>query len=246
MSAATAPVPTTASEMRAFLAEALAARASQPAPRAEQVLAVHSALGGVAPLALVRGTSLVCVGPAASSVAALVAAGPMGSGSWACVLGHPTLGVAAWHEAGVPLERLVVVRGDGGVDEQQADEQCWGRALAAAIDGFDVVVVGPQAAARLTPALARRVQARVQSRGGVLVLVGGPGPFTPDLRLHATARWHGLGAGHGHLRAREVRLALGGRRMPRGRRDTIWFPGPSGRIERFGADPTVQALARTG
>jgi hypothetical protein len=232
--------------VRARLADALAARASQSLPQAERVLAVHPALTGVAPRGLVRGTSMVCVGPAASSAAALVVAGPTGEGGWACVLGHPTLGVAAWGEAGVALERLVVVRSTAAVDEPSADEQRWGRALAAAIDGFDMVVVGPHVAARLGPAMARRVQARVQSRGGVLVLVGDPGAFAPDLRLHATARWHGLGAGHGHLRAREMRCALGGRRMPRGRRDTIWFPGPSGRIERFGADSSVSALAWTG
>lgn len=238
--------PTTASEVRAHLADVLAARSAQPAPRSERVLTVHPALGGIVPQGLVRGTSLVCVGPAAASMAALIAAGPTADGCWTCVVGYPALGVAAWREAGVPLERLVVVHGAAGLDDQRADDAHWGRALAAAIDGFDVVVVGPHLAARLGSAMARRVQARVQSRGGALVMVGGPGAFTPDLRLHATARWHGLGAGHGHLRAREVRLALGGRRMPRGRRDTIWFPNASGRIERFGADSAVHALRRTG
>lgn len=246
MAAASASLSPSAADVRARLADALAARNPQLVPRAEQVLVVHPALSGVMPQGLVRGTSLVCVGPAAASLAALVAAGPMGEGCWACAIGYPSLGVAAWLEAGVPLERLVVVRSPADGAEQPIDDPHGGRALAAAVDGFDVVVVGPQLAARLGQAMARRVQARVQSRGGILLMVGDPGAFTPDLRLHATARWHGLGSGHGHLRTREVRLALGGRRMPRGRRDTVWFPGPSGRIERFGADPTVHALRRTG
>lgn len=243
-----APISTSpsTSELRARLADALASRNPQLVPRAEQVLAVHPALTGVVPHGLVRGTSMVCVGPVAASITALVVAGPTSGGCWACVIGYPSLGVAAWHEAGVALERLVVVPDPTVAGEGPVDDPHGGRVLAAAVDGFDIVVVGPQLAARLGSTLARRVEARVQSRGGVLLIMGGPGAFSPDLRLHATARWHGLGSGHGHLRAREVQLALGGRRMPRGRRDTIWFPSPSGRIERVGSDSAVHDLRRTG
>lgn len=240
--AAVSPV----AEVRSRLAAAVSARSEHAVARAEQVLAVHEALGGVVPQGLVRGSSLACIGPASASAAALVVAGPVAAGAWACVFGYPEFGVSAWREAGVPLERMVLVRDPAAGGSRRDDDLVWGKALAAAIDGFDLVVVGPRATSRLSPATARRVQARVQARGAVLLTVGEPGPFAADLRLHAAAQWHGLGAGHGHLRSREVRLALGGRRLPRGRRDTIWFPGPSGRIERFGAGSAVQPLRRTG
>lgn len=259
MAGATAPsstapsstAPSSTAEVRARLAAALAARSEHTVTRAEQVLSVHPALEGVAPRGLVRGVGLACIGPAAASVAALAVAGPTSAGSWACVVGYPELGVAAWHEAGVAFERVVLVHGptssgDRRDSDRDDDDALWGKAVAAAIDGFDLVVIGPQAVPRIRPSMARRLQARAQARGVVLVTVGDPGAFATDLRLHATAQWHGLGSGHGHLRAREVRLALGGRRMPRGRRDTIWFPGPSGRVERFGAGSAVPALRRTG
>jgi hypothetical protein len=107
------------------------------APAAERTVPVHPALGGVFPQGLVRGSTVACVGAAASSASALLLAGPVQAGSWGCVVGLPTFGPGAAAEAGVALERVVVVREPGSAG---FDESTWAQVLAAAIDGFDVVV----------------------------------------------------------------------------------------------------------
>lgn len=213
-------------DARARLAAVLP-RLGATSSAAERVLAVHPALAGVLPEGVMRGTTLHCAGRAASSLAALVAAGPVAAGAWAAVLGVPTLSAAAWHETGVALHRVVQVR------EPRAapfDEGRWAQVLAAAIDGFDVVVA--DVVHRLQPVTIRRVQARAQARGVVLVVIGRLGGAVADLQLTATGDWRGLGRGHGHLQVRRVALELAGRRLPRARRDTIWLPGPGGQIER--------------
>jgi hypothetical protein len=44
------------------------------------------------------------------------------------------------------------------------------------------------------------------------------------VQVTSASTWEGLGAGHGHLRARRLDLAVDGRRIPRTRRGSIWFP----------------------
>jgi hypothetical protein len=219
-------------DTRARLAE-LIPRLGAAAPAAERTMPVHPALDGLFPQGVVRGSTVACVGAAAASTALLLLAGPVQAGSWGCVVGLPTFGPGAAAEAGVALERVVVVREPAAA---AFDESTWAQALAAGVDGFDIVVLG--AGRHLRAATARRVQARLQARGAVLVLVGAAGAFTPDLQVTGRADWHGLGAGHGYLRTRRVTLGLGGRRLPRDRHDTLWFPGPSGVVERAGAHPS--------
>ena len=101
--------------------------------------------------------------------------------------------------------------------------------LGALVDGFDIVVFG--AAHQVRPATARRVQARLQTRGGVLVLVGDAGPFATDVRVSTAATWQGLGDGNGYLRQRTVEITVDGRRVPRARHDRLAMPGPTGDIE---------------
>jgi hypothetical protein len=208
-------------------------RLGATASATERTLAVHPALEGLFPQGVVRGSTVACVGAAASSTAALLLAGPVQAGSWGCVVGLPTFGPGAAAEAGVALERVVVVREP---DATGFAESTWAQVLAAGVDGFDIVVLG--AGRHIRPAVARRVQARLQARGAVLVLVGAAGAFTPDLQVTGRVDWHGLGVGHGYLRTRRVALSLGGRRLPRDRRDTLWFPGPSGSVERAGTHPS--------
>ena len=72
--------------------------------------------------------------------------------------------------------------------------------------------------ARLGAGPVRRLQARAQSRGVVMLAVGAPA-FNADLRLTAEdEEWVGLGNGHGVASGRRVKVELGGRRMPRPRR----------------------------
>jgi hypothetical protein len=222
-------------DVRARLA-ALTPVVAPGALAAERHLEVHPALEALLPQGLARGTSVACQGPAAATTALLLAARTTQQGSWLGGAGWDTFGPDAAREAGVVLDRVVMVRrpsdGSGG-------DEWWGHVLAGLVDGFDVVVVGDATAVR--PSTARRVQARLQSRGGVLVLVGDPGGFAPELRITGTSRWHGLADGHGHLAARRLELTAEGRRMPRARVHHVWCPGLDGRIT--SAVPSVNPMA---
>lgn len=198
-----------------------------PAAR-DRTLPVHSVL---TPLLdhLQRGTVVGCEGAVAVSLALAVAAGPSRAGAWVGVAGLAGLNAAAAAECGVVLERLVsVAAAPGG----------WGEVVAAMIDGFDVVVLGG-AAARVGQGDARRLQARAQARGAVLVTVGGSSVGC-DVRLRgAQVAWRGLGQGHGVVRARRVLVEAGGRRLSRPRQAEVWLPEPQGALGGLVADPLV-------
>ena len=149
-----------------------------------------------------------------------IAAAPSREGAWVGVAGLPELGICAAADMGVALERLVLVAGDPP----------WVDVLAAMIDGFDVIIVG-QRAGKLGSGAVRRLQARAQSRGVVMLTVGVPA-LGADLRLTADDdHWVGLGNGHGVATGRRVLVELGGRRMPRPRQTTLWLPGADGGLE---------------
>lgn len=205
---------------------ALVPRITPGAMASDRTLAVHPGLTSLFPDGLARGSTVLCHGSAATSLAILVSAGAVGGGAWMGVAGLPTLGVQACREAGVPVERIVLVREPL---HSTFDDTLWGQVLATLVDGFEIVVFG--AASRVRAGTARRLQARLQARGAVFVVVGDAGPFSGDLRLTGEVEWRGLGAGHGHLRARQVHLTLDGRRLQRPRRDTLWYPSHTGAIE---------------
>jgi hypothetical protein len=122
---------------------------------------------------------------------------------------------------GVALERLVMVTGDPP----------WVDVLAAMIDGFDVIVVG-QRVGRLASGAVRRLQARAQSRGVVMLTIGVPA-LGADLRVTADDdQWFGLGKGHGVATGRRVMVEVGGRRIPRARKATMWLPDADGGVAR--------------
>jgi hypothetical protein len=198
----------------------------------ERVLPMHPALGGLLPDAQ-RGTVVGCSGGAAVSLALTVVAQPSADGVWVCVVGLPTLGAAAAIEHGVALERTVVVAEPSTGSEVRWDDSRWGEVLAAAIDGFDVVLLGP-AVHRLRVGTARRLQARAQARGAVLVVVHPErGAFGADVVLRTeSVHWHGLGQGHGVVQQRRTEVTAAGRRMPRERRSTIVWPLSSAPDER--------------
>jgi hypothetical protein len=184
----------------------------------ERTLPVHDALVELLP-ALQRGSTIACGGRAAVSLALALAAAPSRDGAWVGVAGLPELGVRAAADMGLALERLVMVAGDPP----------WVDVLAAMIDGFDVILVG-QRVGRLANGAVRRLQARAQSRGVVMLTVGVPA-LGADLQLTTDdARWIGLGDGHGVATGRRVLVELGGRRMPRSRRATMWLPDADGAI----------------
>jgi hypothetical protein len=188
----------------------------------ERTLPVHESLTELLP-SLVRGSTIACSGGAAVSLALALASAPSWEGAWIGVAGLPELGIRAAADMGVALQRLVMVTGD------PQPVGAWADVLAAMIDGFDVVVVGRRVG-RLASGAVRRLQARAQSRGVVMLTIGVPA-LRADLRLTADDdQWVGLGNGHGVACGRRVVVEIGGRRMPRSRRATMWLPDANGGI----------------
>ncbi|CAB4365222.1 unannotated protein [freshwater metagenome] len=201
--------------------------------------------------ALQRGSVVGCHGVAGVSLAIALAAGPSAEGAWVGVAGLPGLGVAAAVELGVAADRLVLVNEPtgSGADGTRFDDARWAEVLAAMIDGFDVLVLGP-GTERVRAGTARRLMARLQARGAVAIVVGAPdaGPFGTDLTLQAdSSQWQGLGDGHGVARGRRSVVQVAGRRVPRPRRAPLWLPGADGCIATIEqSHGTVVPLRPTG
>lgn len=202
----------------------------------DRVLPVETALEPLLPEAgLIRGSTIGCQGPTALSVALALVAGASATGSWLAVVGLPTLGLRAASEVGIALDRLVMV----AEPARDAGEDPWTNVLSALIDGFDLVVLR----ADVRAATARRLQARLQVRGAVLVVVGDPGPFSCDVTITcAQGAWEGLGHGSGRLVRRRLALRANGRRLPRERHTEVWLPGPTGHVEAVSAVPAAPAV----
>lgn len=169
-----------------------------------------------------RGHVVGCGGVAAMSLALGLVARPVAAGSWLAVVGVPMLGIEAVAETGVPLDRVVAVDVGGGPGE-------WAERVAAAIDGFEVVLTRLPAGAHRH---LRKVGHRLQARGGVLVPVspGGPPPACDVELTTRSVEWSGADRGAGHLVGRRARIRSGGRRMPRPVEVDLWLPGPDGRV----------------
>ena len=169
---------------------------------------------------LVRGRTLACQGPAATSTALALVAPALAAGAWMAVIDLPTIGLDAASELGVPLERIVAVT-TGGAGEASA--RCWPDVVAAAADGFDVLLV--RVPAGLSAGAVRKLAVRLRQRDVITVVLGDPGAMTCDGVLHTDApEWSGLGDGHGHLRQRRVIVEASGRRLPGRRRCQLAIP----------------------
>ena len=181
----------------------------------EQVLPVLPALSGLLPGDALRRGSTVAVWGSTSLALALMA-GPSASGSWCAAVGLPSLGLMATAELGVALERLALVGAPG---------RSWAGVVAALVDAMDLVVVRPPGPVR--PGDVRRLAARARERGAVLVPLCSSWEGA-DVRLSVTrCDWQGLGAGHGHLRARRLEVVANGRgAAARPRRACLWLPPP--------------------
>ena len=161
--------------------------------------------------------------------------GPSAAGSWCAVVGVPDLGVEAALGLGIDLERLVLVPHPG--------EQ-WLSVVSALVDVVSVVLVKPpvssaqgrEGRARLGDAAASRLASRLRQREAVLVSLGdGSAESWPrsDARLTVTAStWAGIGAGFGHLTARQVTVSSVSRSWAgRAKSRRLWLPGPDQRLE---------------
>ncbi len=218
----------------------------------ERTLPVLAALSAVVPDAtLVRGQVVVVRGVADVSLALAVAAEPTRTGSWLAVVERSDvfeLGGDAADELGVVLERVVVVtlphpstasRGDGVVAE----------ALATLIEGFDVVMMPVGIA--LAPRAVRRLQARLRTRGGVLIVVGGSGAWQPDLVLWSTpvgacGGWVDVD-GTGRLVRRRLVIEVEARRRGGSTRHGLWLPDAHGGVEPdVGTQPPESFVSMAG
>jgi hypothetical protein len=226
--------------MRNVPAERLASLGERVRPGAlahERLLAVDPALVPLLPLGgLRRGSVISTGGVAATSLALGLAATPSGDGAWVGVVGIPSFGAAAAAELGLAVHRMFLVAAP--------PVGRWAEVVAAVADGAEIVIATLPSGVRVGDA--RRVQARLATRGAVLLLSrpgeragAGLGGFQPDLELTVTdAVWEGIGDGFGRLSARRVVVELAGRRG-RAVRHELLVPGPSGRVE------PVVALHRT-
>lgn len=180
---------------------------------ADRVLPVREDIATVLPWQGLRRGSTVAISEPGTLLLAMLAAATA-NGAWAAVVGLPSLGLLAAHEAGVAVDRLALVPRPG------ADLVTITGAL---LDGMDLVAV----AGNVNPVAAKRLSARARHRRSILLAVG-PWPGAEvELRCRS-AHWLGLGAGHGHLRAREVTLAVGGRgAAARPRTTRLLLPDPA-------------------
>jgi hypothetical protein len=203
---------------------------------------------------LIRGRIVGCCGAAATSLALALAARATRSGSWLAVVGVAPIGIEAAGELGVAIDRLVSVDADA---RQPAE---WADRVAAAADGFELVLAMPPAVppARAERAI-RKVRQRIQARGAVLLMISSAATSSAatratagsgigaDVVLEVTAgEWEGLGHGHGSLRRRRVVVRASGRRVPRPVERELWLPGVTGRAELIEPATTTVAVVTVG
>ncbi len=189
---------------------------------AERVVPLPEGLGALFPGGVVRRGTVVHVVPATpatsgtTSLAVALLAAVSGAAGWAAIVGVPDPGVAAIADAGVDLERLVLVPEPG---------PHWAEVTAAALGGMAAVLVRPPAST--PPRVARRLATITRERRSVLV-VAAPLHWAepPDVRLVVRrSAWTGLGEGHGHLRSRRCDVIAEGRRAAgRPVAATLWLP----------------------
>ncbi|MEI8238120.1 MAG: hypothetical protein WCI22_01760 [Actinomycetota bacterium] len=198
----------------------------EPLAAARRTLPLLAAFTELVPQGVLqRGSVVACEGPAAVSLALALAAGPSHDGCWVGLAALPFVGLGAAAELGLVLERVVAV-----IDPPTPfTEVQWADLVAAFVDGFDIVVLGPTLQ-QLRPATVRRVRARVQSRGAVVITVGVP-VFGADVRFVSSHPvWQGLGQGHGVAHGRVAQVQCAGRRMPATRQASLWLPTADGEV----------------
>jgi hypothetical protein len=199
--------------------------ASEHAPAAvgsERVLPVPGELRALLPAGGLRRGATIAV-RSTSVLLALLSAASRG-GSWCGVVGMPALNPVAAAEMGIALDRLALVPHPGTE---------WTTAVAALLDGLDIVVAAPLGS--IAPAVAGRLAARARQRGSVFMPAGAWAGA--DLTVEAVAaRWEGLGAGRGRLRARQLTIRARGRGAASAPRQvTVWLPG----LDRLNAGEVV-------
>ena len=207
--------------MKLLVPKTLAAKHSVFEKQVLENLAVSDQVRQLLPdSGLVRGRIVRCCGDAAASLALSLCARASQQGSWLGVVGVSHLGISCAVEHGVALERMVFVH----PPESSRD---WSTTVAAVIDGFDLLIVAVPDSISVSDA--RRVQARLQARRSVMIIVdtamlslpkssfsNNTHPFHADVVLDSTTKsWSGINNGAGYLQQRQVSIKVSGRRVVR-------------------------------
>lgn len=239
-----APAPRSRTE-RSALQDVLAELGERVKPISlarEQTLALADPFDQLLPEGLVRGRVVSCQGNAARSVAFGLVRAALADGAWMAVVDVSTFGTDSAAEFGVPLERVVRIETDVRSSGR------WIDVMAAAVDGFDLVLtrVPPELHDR-RPAAVRTLLSRLRRTGAVIVTLGASGALGADVELMTQRTiWSGLGDGSGHLDRRIVHVQAGGRRIAARRSCAIEMSGVGTRVS-VGAvadrDPQAELLA---
>lgn len=177
---------------------AAGARPSEAPPSgdipAEMLLPLPAGLESLLPWGGLRRGSAVQVSGSRSMLLALAAAASNGPGqeAWCAVAAMPDVGLAAAAEAGLDLDRTVVVPRPGP-DAPSV--------LGALIDGFDVVVLGRCPA--LSEADRRSATSRLRHREALL-LTNEVWPGAQAVLEVGERSWFGVGTGDGVITGREM------------------------------------------
>jgi hypothetical protein len=204
-----------------------------------RALPTHPALGELLPGGALEAGGTYAVDNSTTLALGLLQ-GPSAAGAWCAVVGVPDLGVEAAAGLGIDLERLVLVPHPG--------EQ-WLSVVSALVDVVSVVLVKPpvrEGRVRIGEAAASKLGSRLRQREAVLISLG-DWPRS-DARLTVTeSNWAGIGAGFGHLTARQVTVSSASRSWAgRARSRRLWLPGPDQRVDavvaRDGAGQVVEPV----
>ena len=184
-----------------------------------RTLPTHPAIARLLPGGALRQGAVYSVQNSTALIMTLLAA-PSAAGSWAGIVGVPEFGIEAARDFGIDLERLALVPHPG-------DQ--W---IAALADAMSIVVTKPPR--RASDISISRLAARLRRRGTTLIVLGTWPHSEAMLSLHDT-HWHGIGAGHGHLQARQATVTVTSRTAGRPRSARLWLPDASLTVRDTGA-----------
>lgn len=161
-----------------------------------ELLPVPESLTGILP-GLAPGSVASIEGGTSLTIA--IAAAAMESHRWCAVVQLPHLGWQAAHGMGLALDRTVAIPATGPGAAS---------VLGAAVDGFDVIIMGQ------CPALNHRerhaITSRLRARGGLL-LTTGPWEGAATRMLVRQRPWSGADRGAGHLMRQRFEVTVSGR-----------------------------------
>jgi hypothetical protein len=202
------------------------------------VIRVDPGKGGRGAIPLGSGAGVGAGG--ATTLAFSLLAATSRTGSWCAAVGTADPGVLALAELGIDLDHLAIVplssRAGPGPSKATGRHlqlsSAWPEVTATLIGGMEIVLLRLPWPAH--PRVARRLTARTRERQSVLIVLG-PREWWPegtDVHLEVLeGRWHGVGAGHGHLQSRRVKVKATGRRgAVRPVRTALWLPTSSGAL----------------